>query len=545
MYVCLVAFFGIANGSVLSRIQNGEADNIDIATVCPCGQTLSRDAEYICDATTHISAPTANCTQWRLATNLALVDGACRNCTKVAEYIYELCQVQVTPFMVAELIPATCTSATNLLGTGCINACLASSDFCSDPTSPDLTRCQGTCGDYFGCRCYQVKGSLNFQCYGSTVSGKSCYDLLEQQTPQVARTCGAESTCNPYFICPTDRCLAFDVQCPATSDCFENPGFCDPASGACSFSEKPDGSPCDDGLFYTNSEQCLAGQCVGVADVCLQHRVQCSMPHNPCVQSGSCVSKTGDCRFVKTPAGTLCDDGDDRTRGDQCDGGGVCKGTLFNPCEGVTCQIPVDEPCILAASCFNGNCVFSKEAELESCGELKVCAEGRCLPVQDTVFAKVGNGHCVDENDVDINHYFNDVNTQAECSNHCLNDPLCIGYSFIPFTGRTCFIYAPERTRTALNFWTFRGGLPGVAIQGTKSLGAIEEFCYSRATGIPEQVAVFGANEYLISPMGIVIFLLIISASWLLYIKVYYTQVNSFVMRFATKIKSCFSKKSE
>ena len=335
------------------------------------------------------------------------------------------------------------------------------------------------------------------------------------------------------------------MRCPAPSDCFEDPGVCDPDSGVCSFFEQPDGTACHDGLFYTTSEQCVAGKCVGIADVCMQYSVACTMPHNPCVQSGSCVSKTGDCRFVKTPAGAPCDDGDALTKDDQCDGRGVCKGTVFDPCEDVICQLPADEPCLLDVSCVNGNCVFSKEAELKTCGDNKVCADGQCLPVGNSFFTTVGLGHCVDDNEVEINYYFNDVNHEDQCSTACLNDPLCIGYSFMPFTGRTCFVYAPARTRSALNFWTWRGGRIGTDIKTTKSLGAVEQTCYKRSIRVPDAPASFGADAYLNSSMGVVLLIIVLSVTWLLYIKVFYSQVNGFVARTAATVKAYFSKKAD
>jgi hypothetical protein len=471
----------------------------------------------------------------------------CNNCALVAEYVDLVCRNQLTSVVGSATIDSTCTYATNLVGSACNGGCLGPASFCTDYTKSELVECQRKCGDYFGCRCYQVKGSLQYQCYGATVSGKSCRGLLEAENAEVAQNCNSESTCNAYFVCPTNRCLAFDVQCPAPSDCLEDPGICDADSGICSYFDKADNTPCNDGLFYTTNDKCITGKCVGVANRCLQYGIECSMPHNPCVGAGTCLSESGDCRFVKTPAGLPCDDGNPLTKDDQCNGKGVCKGQVFDPCQAVNCQMPPNEPCILSVGCVEGNCVFTKENELKSCGEAKVCAEGRCMETgvaSETFFVSAGEGHCVDDDKAEINHYFNDVDEESGCVETCMNDPLCIGYSFMPYTGRTCFIYAPSRTRSALSFWTWRGTRSGTKITTTKSLGNIREFCYKRSLTPTSVEAGFSAGDYLISPMGTVLLLVLLSSLGLLYLKVYFQRVNSFLVQQFVKFKARFFKRS-
>ena len=54
----------------------------------------------------------------------------------------------------------------------------------------------------------------------------------------------------------------------------------------------------------------------------------CTLPNNQCYDKAEC-KKLGDqgvCVYTPSAAGTACDDGDDATCGDQCDGDGNCKG---------------------------------------------------------------------------------------------------------------------------------------------------------------------------------------------------------------------------
>ena len=51
------------------------------------------------------------------------------------------------------------------------------------------------------------------------------------------------------------------VGCGSLDQC--HPGTCDPATGLCSYSPAPDGTPCDDGSACTQADACLGGVCTG------------------------------------------------------------------------------------------------------------------------------------------------------------------------------------------------------------------------------------------------------------------------------------------
>lgn len=102
--------------------------------------------------------------------------------------------------------------------------------------------------------------------------------------------------------------LCAGVTCPATSEC-HLPGTCDPATGACTNPQAPINTPCSIGVCYDNG-LCGRDWCsvVGV-DGCVQGS-ECTLPIG-CDPRDLCPNSPA-------PEGTVCDDGDPGTTGDQC-----------------------------------------------------------------------------------------------------------------------------------------------------------------------------------------------------------------------------------
>jgi cysteine-rich repeat protein len=109
------------------------------------------------------------------------------------------------------------------------------------------------------------------------------------------------------------------------------PGLCELASvpnGAdCDVTYAVAGAACDDGQAETMGDQCDdAGGCEGTPYACVPE--QCD---------ANSVPNGFDCDVDHHAAGTLCDDGDDNTKGDACDGGGACVGETYG-CAPAQCE---------------------------------------------------------------------------------------------------------------------------------------------------------------------------------------------------------------
>jgi len=151
--------------------------------------------------------------------------------------------------------------------------------------------------------------------------------------------------------------------CHSSADCDDgNPCTSDTCEGfaGCSYSNDPDGTSCDDGLFCNGNESCQDGTCTGgtppcvdqahcdeLADTCLPCIVNAECDDfNPCTMD-ECADDV--CVFTPVADGTACDDGAFCTLVDSCQSG-TCVGT-GDPCGDACTQC--DE---LTRSCVR--CVF-------------------------------------------------------------------------------------------------------------------------------------------------------------------------------------------
>jgi hypothetical protein len=94
----------------------------------------------------------------------------------------------------------------------------------------------------------------------------------------------------------------------------------------------------------------------------------------PCEATpGTCNPQTGECEYEPLDAGSPCDDGDDCTLEEECDGAGTCVGgdecTTDNPCETGVCEA--------------SQCVFTPLADGSSCGMRAAdrCCGGTCVDI--------------------------------------------------------------------------------------------------------------------------------------------------------------------
>lgn len=95
-------------------------------------------------------------------------------------------------------------------------------------------------------------------------------------------------------------------------------------------------------------KHCICARPIEGTDPCAA--VDCSVTQ--CYEQRTCSN--GVCSAqIPRPSGTACNDGDSSTTNDQCDGSGVCAGSVTDPCAGVSCTVT---QCYLPRTCSNGVC---------------------------------------------------------------------------------------------------------------------------------------------------------------------------------------------
>lgn len=226
-------------------------------------------------------------------------------------------------------------------------------------------------------------GTCNYetgQCSVTSKPGAQCDDKDQLTMHDICITVGNEPVCKGQDLCAVHKEAG---GCKAKSQCHEA-GECNYLTGLCSEPLKSVGTKCDDGDDTTKDDECTAeGACRGVAKC---DKVTCA-PLGACYTAGTCNSKTGQCDDPFAPSGGKCDDLNQYTVEDQCDGKGGCAGKDL--CATVTCpQAPLGA-CEVAGSCdpLNGKCHVSNKANGVPCddGDSKTsgdkCEAGKCVGV--------------------------------------------------------------------------------------------------------------------------------------------------------------------
>jgi hypothetical protein len=131
---------------------------------------------------------------------------------------------------------------------------------------------------------YGWLGKLEFNLYGDPLVGLDICPDDEACAPATA--CMGAGQCVDGFCVrrgPQVDCSELDSPCLV--------GSCDPDTGDCLALPRDDGTSCDDGLFCTEEDQCLRGECAGSAVIC---RTIEGYP-------GECVEEAGDCMYDFEP----------------------------------------------------------------------------------------------------------------------------------------------------------------------------------------------------------------------------------------------------
>ncbi|KAF4755869.1 hypothetical protein FOZ63_011250 [Perkinsus olseni] len=251
--------------------------------------------------------------------------------------------------------------------------------------------------------------------------------------------------------CPINHCTVRDITCIRPNECYTLDGTCDTQTGECLFDKQPEGTLCDDGLFYTINDTCIDGQCIGTADICKKLDITCNPP-NPCLLPGTCTPSTGDCIYPRKPTGSQCDDGRSNTINDVCVDG-LCLGTPTDICQvnGINCRLAPTE-CHNEGTCnpVDGTCTFDDaKPDGYPCNDGNgKCIAGICSISDHSYdhesytegFHMIGIGACSDEDGNIPSGYYKGTGGAVE-------DISCIAFGWIPWTGNMCIIYTYIRDR--------------------------------------------------------------------------------------------------
>ncbi|KAF4652677.1 hypothetical protein FOL46_009557 [Perkinsus olseni] len=450
-----------------------------------CCSALKVEAGILCEVNTKGLVRFADCIWQDMVSAQCFTD--CNNCTSMAYEIKQSCLNTLSELGNPSISESTCDNVRVTFNSECEDACSMDPLFCLTDTA---NYCMNNCGNYYPCRCYQIKGTMRYECYGTTVRQQhqngivepygdgggsqsnaaaaafegTCNDILPAYSPTTAALCGDGGICHNHRRCPINHCTVRDITCIRPNECYTLDGTCDTQTGECLFDKQPEGTLCDDGLFYTINDTCIDGQCIGTADICKKLDITCNPP-NPCLLPGTCTPTTGDCIYPRKPTGSQCDDGRSNTINDVCVDG-LCLGTPTDICQvnGINCRPPTE--CHNEGTCnpVDGTCTFDDvKPDGYPCNDGSgKCIAGICSISDDSYdhesytegFHMIGIGACSDEDGNIPSGYYKGTGSSSSsrggyevCRGWCLQDISCIAFGWIPWTGNMCIIYTHIRDR--------------------------------------------------------------------------------------------------
>jgi hypothetical protein len=181
---------------------------------------------------------------------------------------------------------------------------------------------------------------------GYVANSGDCDDLDAAVHPGATEVCdGLDNDCNGLI----DEGLG-TVSCGAGACANTVPACVSGVPATCT--PQPNGTACDDGNACTLTDACQAGICVG------SNAATCAPP-DQCHLAATCNAITGTCDYVNKPDNTPCDDGVACTLADACVDG-ACVGTGPGGCTPASLGIDVPtwasvpEPCIGNVPCDDG-----------------------------------------------------------------------------------------------------------------------------------------------------------------------------------------------
>lgn len=211
------------------------------------------------------------------------------------------------------------------------------------------------------------------------------------------------------------------TNCESASDCSAFAGPCTVGScvnGWCEATPANEFGSCDDGLFCTENDTCVAGACAGGTPRYCPSLDSCHL--------GTCDEDLKTCKNIAGNDGAQCDDGD------ACTGAGVCSGGVCSKGQQVNCSV-FNGPCSVGVCDPAVGCVAMPVSEGSFCdnGDFTGCSYGQCqqgscvsLPQNDGAFCDDGD--------------FNECSV-GFCQNaQCMSQPVNEGMLCEDFDGNQC-----------------------------------------------------------------------------------------------------------
>ncbi len=204
---------------------------------------------------------------------------------------------------------------------------------------------------------------------GSCLEG-ACSDGVCSSAPSADGTaCDDGLYCSVTDSCLAGECNGDERDCGSLDDqC--NVGVCNETADACLAQAFDDGTLCDDGLWCSIDDGCLAGACTGNARDCSAEDTDCMI--------GSCIEEQRTCEGRAKLNGTPC-----TSDGTFCNGVEECQaGVCSSP--GNPCPIPnnCDEINGLCAGCGDGLISTGEDCDPGAPSDDYCCNPATCLWVQ-------------------------------------------------------------------------------------------------------------------------------------------------------------------
>ncbi|MFO0761033.1 MAG: hypothetical protein U0359_31435 [Byssovorax sp.] len=192
---------------------------------------------------------------------------------------------------------------------------------CSNPVKPNGAACNDgnactqtdTCQNGVCVGANPVACAAMDQCHDAGVCNPAT-GVCSNPNKANGAACNDGNACTQNDTCQNGVCVGQNPVACAAADACHDAGVCNPATGVCSSPVKPNGTACNDGNACTQTDTCQNGACVG------QNPVACAAM-DQCHDAGVCNPATGACSNPNKPNGTACDDSNGCTNADACQAG--------------------------------------------------------------------------------------------------------------------------------------------------------------------------------------------------------------------------------